>query len=682
MGLTINGMETFHYMRSLEGAKIKETLIIVPKESGVNALVVRDASDSEDRVKITEDGKIVLRYGAIIKAHNSTKISIRNPDDTIFINLVTGYHEIWGDIIFSGYVGRAIKAPPYGDVSLQLWSHDGSAYRTTLKLIGGRMEVYSWDGSAEQLVAKTNAGYLELARAKLTGHLNANNFAITNVGYIVTNDTGDWFEGYLLFEGDVRGGLSNPYDDYGEDIIALFATGSRSVGIFTKDPGGAYVKRLEVTGGEDVARVRIRSGELWIKPDSSDLFAIFDWENESYARFMIKSNGRIEWGDGAGARDVVLYRAAADILQTDDEFRAWRVLSNRGSLPHAKLTDAGFVETHPLNADETNTTRDSPSIGMYAKYWDGSQSVARDARIFHRMLSTTPASEIVFQIEGDNCFTVGDSIVRSYKPVEIQRPSVTDALALKVSGDTYSRMLIYSNGKIEWGDGANPRDVLLYRYTEKTLGLEERLYIKSATDPALAIFKKGEIYARLWIYGSGKLEWGNGSGTPDANLYRAGPDILQTDDIFRCKEITTNKGNPPYGSISSLGNVFLRGPNATESEPTQDSPYVLMRGFYWDGTQSLGRDAMIIHHMIDTTPKSEIVFQIEDVDVGKFKDDGRFTLKRVDIDDYGGNFANYSPPSTNVEDGDVLIAVDTNASAPGVRIYVYANGAWHYVNLS
>ena len=54
---------------------------------------------------------------------------------------------------------------------------------------------------------------------------------------------------------------------------------------------------------------------------------------------------------------------------------------------------------------------------------------------------------------------------------------------------------------------------------------------------------------------------------------------------------------------------------------------------------------------------------------------------RVDKGDYGGNFTNYTPPADAVE-GDMLFAVDTNATNPGQRLYAYLNGAWHYVDLT
>ncbi|MEM2449039.1 MAG: hypothetical protein QXT14_08855, partial [Candidatus Bathyarchaeia archaeon] len=52
------------------------------------------------------------------------------------------------------------------------------------------------------------------------------------------------------------------------------------------------------------------------------------------------------------------------------------------------------------DADSTNTLRNSFNLVLRGAYWSGSASVNRDAVIFHRMLSTTPTSEIAFQIAG------------------------------------------------------------------------------------------------------------------------------------------------------------------------------------------------------------------------------------------------------------------------------------------
>lgn len=126
------------------------------------------------------------------------------------------------------------------------------------------------------------------------------------------------------------------------------------------------------------------------------------------------SSGVIEFGDGT-TRDVNLYRGGADILKTDDSISAVDIYSNQANLPYAMLLSNGKVRTIPLNADGTNTLRDSPSLRLTGKYWDGSASVTRDADIFHRTLSTTPTSEIAFQIAGSDYFRVGDDGIRCHQ---------------------------------------------------------------------------------------------------------------------------------------------------------------------------------------------------------------------------------------------------------------------------
>jgi|GEM_PF-2738822 len=62
---------------------------------------------------------------------------------------------------------------------------------------------------------------------------------------------------------------------------------------------------------------------------------------------------------------------------------------------------------------------------------------------------------------------------------------------------------------------------------------------------------------------------------------------------------------------------------------------------------------------------------------------GRFAsgiITKADVGDYGGNFANYTPPEG--EEGMIIVAIDTNSTNPGKRLYVYANGEWHYVDLT
>ena len=55
-------------------------------------------------------------------------------------------------------------------------------------------------------------------------------------------------------------------------------------------------------------------------------------------------------------------------------------------------------------------------------------------------------------------------------------------------------------------------------------------------------------------------------------------------------------------------------------------------------------------------------------------------LIAYDSGDYGATF-NYTPPQPKA-DFDIRVVVNTNATTPGKRLYIYAGGAWHYVSLT
>jgi hypothetical protein len=70
-------------------------------------------------------------------------------------------------------------------------------------------------------------------------------------------------------------------------------------------------------------------------------------------------------------------------------------------------------------ADSANTLRDSLILVLKGRYWDAVAGTSKDrnAAIFHRMLSTTPTSEITFQIAGVDYMRVGDRGVKIDKVV-------------------------------------------------------------------------------------------------------------------------------------------------------------------------------------------------------------------------------------------------------------------------
>lgn len=70
---------------------------------------------------------------------------------------------------------------------------------------------------------------------------------------------------------------------------------------------------------------------------------------DAAVRWVVNADGKIEWGDGTNARDVLLYRSTTNVLKTDDQFIAadgvqTKYLSGAGKVTAA---DGDFTATPP-----------------------------------------------------------------------------------------------------------------------------------------------------------------------------------------------------------------------------------------------------------------------------------------------------------------------------------------------
>lgn len=75
-------------------------------------------------------------------------------------------------------------------------------------------------------------------------------------------------------------------------------------------------------------------------------------DGDTNPRVKIEAGGRLSWGDGTGAGDVVLYRDSANLLKTEDTFQATggvATITNPGPPPNALVRPVGT-----LLVDSTN----------------------------------------------------------------------------------------------------------------------------------------------------------------------------------------------------------------------------------------------------------------------------------------------------------------------------------------
>jgi len=104
-------------------------------------------------------------------------------------------------------------------------------------------------------------------------------------------------------------------------ILARLAAAETVAGSWTFTLGALLGANLDWAG------LAAADDAIWVSSVSGD----------SQGRFLAEVGGKLEWGDGAGARDTNLFRAAADALRTDDEFQiggslnilAGQILSSR-----------------------------------------------------------------------------------------------------------------------------------------------------------------------------------------------------------------------------------------------------------------------------------------------------------------------------------------------------------------
>jgi len=124
--------------------------------------------------------------------------------------------------------------------------------------------------------------------------------------------------------------------------------------------------------------------------------------------------------------------------------------------PRLEILSTGNFGPVAERATETETTKNSPSLYFIATYWDGSASVDRYAKILHRMLSTTPTSELLFQVpSGTNVMAIGDGGLKLWK----------------------DRLRLLSDGaKITFGSA---EDVILYRAGADLLKTDDDLEVRS-----------------------------------------------------------------------------------------------------------------------------------------------------------------------------------------------------------
>jgi hypothetical protein len=133
---------------------------------------------------------------------------------------------------------------------------------------------------------------------------------------------------------------------------------------------------------------------------------------DASARLVVLADGKLELGDGTNPRDVVVYRGGANLLRTDDSFQADGRVGFGGA---------------PDSAARTRALNSTDATGFY----------------------------------GLNTLAGGNTGAPHFRGDSATNSSLL--LASRVTGDVVSRFAQRIDGQMSWGDGTNPRDVVVYR---------------------------------------------------------------------------------------------------------------------------------------------------------------------------------------------------------------------------
>jgi len=205
-----------------------------------------------------------------------------------------------------------------------------------------------------------------------------------------------------------------------------------------------------------------------------------------------------------------------------------------------------------------------------------------------------------------------------------------------------------------WGFACEVHDNIdgAYDYAKNIYGLEIALYKENSGSQAngITLHTKGSENPNTAIYilGPGPSKWNSG--------------------------ITIDTGH-----ISQYGIRFSPGTTAVGISMEQASFNGAAIRLAKDNKIDL--DANGTYYIKCTTIGSiDWVYINKRVYVPEYIKSGAGIITKMFSANYGGNFSNFSPPSGN--GGQLIVVHDSNASAPGARLYVFAGGKWWYVNLT
>jgi hypothetical protein len=360
----------------------------------------------------------------------------------------------------------------------------------------------------------------------------------------------------------------------------------------------------------------------------------------SYPAFYATSDGYLHFGSGSAAADTVIERNAANSLQTASLYllvskTAGNILhvNNTASSPSAPSTTltanaAGDSTLGVLISTDTDYRFMMDSNGTM--HWGPGGTTATDSTLSRTgagalsagaTLSANGFHSAIGASAGGILQITNTTSSPTSPTAQFTAEAAADlTLGIEVSGDSYFRFQVDSNGKLYWGTGAAAYDTTLYRSATNTLNASGAIvaggYMKASSlqaseaasaggileitnttsaptspsswiqsaaagDLAFGLDVSGDADYRFYIDSNGKHYWGSGAAAYDTDLYRLSSDNLKTDNnmtvsgslTIASSSVIINSSDTVLNYASSTGGI-LQVKNTTSAPSAPSAQYI------------------------------------------------------------------------------------------------------------
>ena len=306
--------------------------------------------------------------------------------------------------------------------------------------------------------------------------------------------------------------------------------------------------------GADMLRT---DDQLWARDFASDSRAIDNVafsaraSGDSWSRWYVTNRGQVVWGDGTASGDVSLYRDAANILRTDDDFRANNLRVGSGA--------SVFFGNTGIDDRITGVASDS------MQFWLGGLIRAE----FNN------AGQLVFGGHGGdtNLYRAGAGRLRTDETFEagdhIKAGGVVDANSGQNAQVRLQDDIGDGSGKASIYFGS-AYDTNLYRNAANVLKTDD-------TFECANLLVNGQP-----ISGGGSAQWISGSGLPGGGIVKLGDLITPAPQAIAPPayaaftiQLTVPAGGVPVGSLVVIGGTNMYGGNITNATDPKGNNYIV-----------------------------------------------------------------------------------------------------------